>query len=56
MARKVIAVLLFCYATWQGITCFNALTQGQGFAQIFWAILAIAGGIYLWRKQSKPAV
>lgn len=54
MVKKVIAVLLFIYAIWQIVTCLSALTQGQGFAQIFWAILAIAGGVYLWRKQDKP--
>ena len=54
--RKLFAVFLFLYAAWQIITSINTATQygsGQGLGQIIWAILAIVGGIYLWKKSSK---
>jgi hypothetical protein len=53
MVKKIFAILLFFYAAWQIFTAFSASRQGQGFAQIFWALLATAGGVYLLRKQSR---
>ena len=50
MVRKIFAVILFLYAAWQIFTSVGALTQGQGFAQLLWALLAILGGIYLLKK------
>lgn len=51
--RKVFAVLLFLYAAWQVFTFANAPTRGQGLGQLIWALLAIAGGIYLLKKAKK---
>jgi hypothetical protein len=38
MVKKIFAILLFFYAAWQIFTAFSASRQGQGFAQIFWAL------------------
>lgn len=54
--RKFFAVLLFLYAAWQTITFISTTAQyggGQGLGQLIWAILAIAGGVYLWKKSKK---
>lgn len=51
--RKIFAILLFLYAGWQVLTCFAAPNQGQGLGQLIWAILAIAGGVYLWKRAKK---
>lgn len=51
--RKIFAILLFVYAGWQVFTCFTAPNQGQGFGQIIWAVLAVAGGVYLLKRAKK---
>jgi Na+/proline symporter len=50
------AIILFCYAGWQILTSVGTAMQygtGQGLGQIFWALLAVLGGIYLVRKSKK---
>ena len=47
---KIFAVLLFLYAGWQIYTFTNAPSSGQGLGQIFWALVAILGGMFLWKK------
>jgi hypothetical protein len=56
MVRKVIAGLLFFYALWQIVTCLNAPSQGQVIGQIVWAIVAVGGGVYLWKQSNKSKV
>ena len=54
--RKIIAVFLFLYAAWQTISSVNTAAQygsGQGLGQIIWALLAIAAGVYLWKRSRK---
>ena len=51
--RKFFAVLLFAYAAWQSLTAPVTMQHyrvGQGVAQLFWAFLAVVGGVYLWRR------
>jgi hypothetical protein len=48
--RIFFAILLFLYAAWQIFTFVGAPNKGQAIGQIIWALLAIAGGIYLVRK------
>ena len=55
MVRKLLASLLFLYALWQVITAIGALQTGQGLAQIFWAVLATLGGVYLWKGSKKAS-
>lgn len=47
------AVLLFLYAAWQIFTFAGAPNKGQDMAQIIWAVLAIAGGIYFLKKTKR---
>jgi len=51
--RKVFAILLFLYAAWQVFNFGSGYNRGQNLAQIMWALLAILGGIYLWRRSKK---
>ena len=54
--RRIFACLLFFYAAWQILTASSTMQlyrREQGLAQLFWAFLAMLGGIYLWRKKNK---
>ena len=54
--KRIFACLLFLYAAWQVVTAASTMQQysrGQGFAQLFWALLAILAGIYLWKRKAK---
>ena len=51
--RIFFAIMLFLFAGWQVLTFFGAPNQGQAIGQIIWALLAIAGGVYLIKKAKK---
>ena len=56
--RRAIAVLLFLYAGWQVFTfigTMQAYGAGQGFGQLFWAIVATAAGAYVWKRGKKAS-
>ena len=58
MVKRVFAGLLFFYAAWQIFTCVGTMQQygtRQGLGQLFWAVLAIAAGIYLWKRRKRTS-
>ncbi len=51
--RIFFAILLFLYAAWQVFTFVGVPNRGQAIGQIIWALLAIAGGVYLIKRAKK---
>ena len=55
MIQKIFAGVLFLYAAFQLLSFPSTwqIRQSQALAQLLWAILAVAGGAYLWKRSNK---
>ena len=55
MIQKIFAGVLFLYAALQLLSVPGTwqMRQGQALAQLVWAVLAVAGGAYLWKRSKK---